>query len=135
MASEREKGRGEFRDYTLPEGHGVRELYRLNHANQTLALVRAKKAEFLPPRRRRMGVWEAIEFLGQVVDQSDPDIELSQIAYDFLMNDRDRAHMDVVRRFNPYDLYSKSNAALDFSELRPYYEELVAEFLPPVLQW
>ena len=40
-----------------------------------------------------------------------------------------------MRRFNPYDLYSKRAERADWDALRPYYEELVAEFLPPVLQW
>jgi len=40
-----------------------------------------------------------------------------------------------VKRFNPYDLYSKSEEKLDARALRPYYDELIAEYLPPVLQW
>ena len=91
--------------------------------------------------------WGHDEYLYHVVREHLPEEALAVIryhsfyaahqhgAYDFLMNDRDRLHMDGVRRFNPYDLYSKSNEAPDLSELRPYYEELVAEFLPPVLQW
>jgi inositol oxygenase len=56
-------------------------------------------------------------------------------AYDFLLCDRDRALFEWVRRFNAYDLYSKSDRPPDWSELRPWYEELVAEFLPSALQW
>jgi inositol oxygenase len=55
--------------------------------------------------------------------------------YDWLMDDRDRRAMEVVRAFNPYDLYSKSVEKPDWDALRPWYETLVAEFLPPVLQW
>src|SRR5207253_1922176 len=43
--------------------------------------VKAKKREYLPLRRRRMGVWEAMDFLNTLVDDSDPDISLSQIEH------------------------------------------------------
>jgi inositol oxygenase len=70
-----------FRDYGQNVRPGVREFYRLNHTNQTLDFVRAKEAEFLIRSRRRMGIWEAMEFLNTLVDDSDPDTELSQIEH------------------------------------------------------
>jgi inositol oxygenase len=252
-----------FRDYAADVRPTVREFYRLNHRHQTLDFVLAKKHAYLPPRRRRMGVWEAMEFLNTLVDDSDPDTDLSQIehllqtaeairrdghprwfvlaglihdlgkvlclfgepqwavvgdtfpvgcaysdkvvfaeffadnpdrlvpqyqtrcgiyeegcgldrvhlswghdeylyqvtkdylpeearsmiryhsfyaahregAYDHLMNDHDRELFRWVRAFNPYDLYSKSADRPDVARLRPFYEELIAEFFPPVLDW
>jgi inositol oxygenase len=59
----------------------VREFYRLNHAHQTLAFVLEKKREYLPRTKRRMGIWEAMEFLNTLVDDSDPDTDLSQIEH------------------------------------------------------
>jgi inositol oxygenase len=257
------KTKEEFRDYHAEARPGVREFYRLNHRHQTLDFVLAKKAEYLPPRRQRMGTWEALEFLNTLVDDSDPDADLSQIehlmqtaeairqrghprwfvltglihdlgkilclfgepqwavvgdtfpvgcafsdrvvfpeffadnpdrlvaayqtpcgiyapgcgldrvhlswghdeylyqvvkdylpdealymiryhsfyaahregAYAHLMDGRDREMFAWVRAFNPYDLYSKSAVRPDVARLRPFYEELMAEFLPPVLQW
>jgi inositol oxygenase len=70
-----------FRDFEAGARPSVRALYRDNHARQTLALVLAKKAEYLPPRRRRMSLWEAVEYLETLVDDSDPDIELAQLAH------------------------------------------------------
>jgi inositol oxygenase len=70
-----------FRDYGQNVRPGVREFYRLNHTNQTLDFVRAKEAEYLPRARARMGIWEAMEFLNTLVDDSDPDTELSQIEH------------------------------------------------------
>jgi inositol oxygenase len=70
-----------YRNYDKPERPGVREFYRLNHEFQSLEFVLAKKAEFLPPRRQRMGIWEAMEFLNTLVDDSDPDTDLSQIEH------------------------------------------------------
>lgn len=252
-----------FRDFEAHARPSVRELYRLNHEHQTVDFVRQKRAEYLPLRRRRMGVWEAIESLESVIDASDPDTELTQLdhalqtaealradgaprwliltgfvhdlgkalclfgepqwsvvgdtfpvgcafsdkivfhplfeanpdardeyytsacgiyreaggieqllmswghdeylyhvmrdslpdpalaiiryhsfyawhqegAYRHLMSDVDREALAHVRRFNPYDLYSKADAPPDAAGLRPYYEELVGEFLPGSLQW
>jgi inositol oxygenase len=262
-ATDAAKKPSEFRNFAANARACVRELYRLNHAHQTLDFVLAKKEQYLPLRRCRIGVWQAIELLDQLVDESDPDTDLSQLEhalqtaealrshgaprwliltglihdlgkvlclfdepqwavvgdtfpvgcafsekivfhelfaanpdcrrpelstrtgiysegcgldnvhiswghdeylyqvvkdyvpeeagaviryhsfyaahregeYDFLMNERDRQLFRWVRYFNPYDLYTKSVERPDARALRPYYEELVAEFLPPVLQW
>lgn len=48
---------------------------------------------------------------------------------------RDRELFEWVRRFNNYDLYSKSDAAPDWKTLRPWYAQLVAEFVPERLWW
>jgi inositol oxygenase len=59
----------------------VREFYRQNHAYQTREFVLSKKREFLSRTRARMSIWEAMEFLNTLVDESDPDTELSQIEH------------------------------------------------------
>ena len=247
-----------FREYGQNVRPGVREFYRLNHTHQTVDFVRAKKREFLPRSRRRMGIWEAMEYLNTLVDDSDPDTELTQIEhlmqtaeairadghprwfiltglihdlgkilclwgepqwavvgdtfpvgcrhsekivfheffrdnpdsavpayqtecgiyepgcgldkvhlswghdeylyhvvkdylpdeglamiryhsfypahregeYTHLMNDRDRQQMEWVRKFNPYDLYSKGHEPPDVEALKPFYLDLIAEFFP-----
>ena len=40
-----------------------------------------------------------------------------------------------VKEFNQYDLYSKSATAPDVKALRPYYEELIAEYFPATIRW
>ena len=262
-ATDPNKQKSEFRNYEAEARPTVKEFYRLNHRFQTYDFVRQKRAEYLPLRKRRMGVWEALEFLNTLIDDSDPDTNLSQIehlmqtseairkdghprwfvltglihdlgkilclfgepqwavvgdtfpvgcafsdrivfpeffrdnpdshnpqyatelgiyenniglqnvmmswghdeylyhvvkdflpdealymiryhsfyaahrerAYDHLMDDRDREMFGWVRTFNPYDLYSKSDEPPDVDALRPYYEELIAEFLPAELEW
>lgn len=262
-ATDPDKREEQFRDYRAEARPSVKEFYRLNHRYQTVDFVRAKRAEFLQKKRRRMSTWEALEFLNTLVDDSDPDTDLPQIehllqtseairrdghprwfvltgllhdlgkvlclfgepqwavvgdtypvgcrfsdkivfaeffaenpdsqvpeyqtpcgmyeegcgldnvlmswghdeylyhvvkdylpdealymiryhsfypghrdgAYDHLMNDHDREMFQWVRAFNPYDLYTKSKERPNVDELRPYYEDLVAEFLPPVLDW
>ncbi|HWE38854.1 MAG TPA: inositol oxygenase family protein [Isosphaeraceae bacterium] len=252
-----------FRDYRTNVRAGVREFYRLNHANQTLDFVRAKRREYLAKSRRTMGIWEAMEYLNTLVDDSDPDTDLSQIEhlmqsaeaaradgrprwfvltalvhdlgkvlclfgepqwavvgdtfpvgckysdkvvfpeffalnpdsnvpeyqtpcgvysehcgldkvqmswghdeylyhvvkdylpaeglamiryhsfyaahrereYTHLMTDLDLELLDWVRQFNPYDLYSKAHERPDVARLRPYYDDLIAEFFPPQLAW
>src|SRR3954467_1082191 len=57
------KDPSEFRDYRAEVRPGVREFYRLNHTNQTLEFVLAKKDQYLARTRRKMGIWEAMEFL------------------------------------------------------------------------
>ncbi len=60
---------------------GVREFYRLNHRHQTLDFVRRRSASILPRTSREMGIWEAMEFLNTLVDDSDPDTDLTQIEH------------------------------------------------------
>lgn len=257
------KAAEQFRAYEADARPTVREFYRQNHKHQTVDFVRGKVAEYKPLQKRRMGVWEALEFLNTLIDDSDPDTNLPQIAhcmqtaeqiradghprwfiltglihdlgkilclfgepqwavvgdtfpvgcrwsekivfpyyfaenpdkdvaefqtpcgiyqpgcgldnvmlswghdeylyyvtkdflpepaqymiryhsfypghrdgaYDHLLNDHDREMFDWVRKFNPYDLYTKSHNPPDVTQLRPFYEELIAEFFPPVLAW
>jgi len=56
-------------------------------------------------------------------------------AYDYLMNDHDRAMFEWVKKFNPYDLYSKGRPKPDLAELKPYYDDLFAEFFPARIAW
>ena len=55
-------------------------------------------------------------------------------AYEHLMNDHDREMFDWVNKFNPYDLYSKNPVPPKASELRPYYEDLIAKYLPATVK-
>jgi inositol oxygenase len=70
-----------FRDYGSAVRPSVREFYRLNHRFQTFDFVREKKRQYLGRKHRVMGIWEAMEFLNTLVDESDPDTELSQIEH------------------------------------------------------
>jgi len=56
-------------------------------------------------------------------------------AYAHLMDDHDREMFKWVNLFNPYDLYSKNPVPPNWAELRPYYEDLVAKYLPAVLKF
>lgn len=56
-------------------------------------------------------------------------------AYEHLQNDKDRAMLPWVQKFSSYDLYSKGHDRPDLRELKPYYDDLFAEFLPAQLDW
>lgn len=73
------KKKEEFRNYEADARPTVREFYRLNHRYQTHGFGQAKRKEFLSLKRKQMSVWEALEFLNTLVDDSDPDTDLSQL--------------------------------------------------------
>jgi len=54
---------------------------RLNHANQTRDFARAKKVQYGARSKSNMGIWEALDYLNTLVDDSDPDTDLSQIEH------------------------------------------------------
>lgn len=261
-----QKAKEDYRNYDAPARDSVREFYRLHHQHQTYDFVLAKKAQFLKLDHREMTVLEAMEFLNTLVDDSDPDTDLSQREhllqtseairadgqedwfvltglihdlgkilcllgepqwavvgdtypvgcafssrivypefldanpdrhdprfntplgvyefgcglmnvhlswghdeylyhvvtqadcslpepalymiryhsfypwhreeeYSHLLDERDRQMLPWVRKFNPYDLYSKSPVRPDWSELEPYYTSLIDRYLPGKLRW
>jgi inositol oxygenase len=253
----------QFRDYNAEQRSGIKDLYNLNHTNQTLDFVIAKKKHYLSRTRCQLGIWEAMELLDHLVDSSDPDTDLSQIdhnlqtaeairrdghprwfvltgfihdlgkilcmfgeqqwavvgdtfpvgcafsnkivypeffagnsdrhnpllrtrngiysegcgldnvhfswghdeylyhvvkdylpeegsymiryhscyvihqqrEYEHLMSEKDKEMFSWVRAFSAYDLYSKSPERPDTAALKPFYQELIAEFFPPKLNW
>lgn len=69
--------------YRVYEDAGVQAFYYKNHVNQTLDFVLGKKAEYLGLAKMRMGVWEAMEMLDEVLDESDPDLHINQTYHAF----------------------------------------------------
>jgi inositol oxygenase len=91
--------------------------------------------------------WGHDEYLYHVVKDFLPDEALAMIryhsfyaahregAYAYLMNHRDAQLMTWVRKFNPYDLYSKGDAKPNVPALTPYYQDLISEFFPDKICW
>ncbi|KAI9009000.1 inositol oxygenase [Phycomyces nitens] len=69
-----------FRVYTEEETT-VTKFYRENHEKQTLAHVLAQKQKYGTLDKARMGIWEALEVLNGLVDESDPDTALPQMVH------------------------------------------------------
>ena len=252
-----------YRNYEEPGRDTVKEFYRLNHTYQTFDFVQEKRNNYLNFDKKEMPVWEAFQFLNQLVDDSDPDTDLDQFQhllqtseairrdghpdwmvlvglmhdmgkvlclfgepqwavvgdtfpvgcpysnkivypeffkantdfsipeyqtqygiyekgcglrnvnmswghdeyvyqmlkdhlpeeglymlryhsfyawhreneYEYLLDDHDREMLKWVRLFNPYDLYSKNPEPPNWNELRPYYEDLIAKYLPATLKF
>ena len=88
--------------------------------------------------------WGHDEYIYQVMKPYLPDSALYMLRYhsfyawhreneyEYLLNDHDKEMIAWVKLFNPYDLYSKTPHPPDWNLLRPYYENLVAKYLPPI---
>src|SRR5271156_976068 len=75
------KSEEEFRQYDATATPGVAEFYRLNHEGMTVDYVLAKEEEYFALCKGQKTVWEAAEFLNTLVDDSDPDTDLTQIEH------------------------------------------------------
>ena len=71
----------EFRNYKPDANPGVTEFYRQNHAQQTVDFVVQKKAEYCGLQRGKKSIWEMAEYLNTLVDDSDPDTDVTQIEH------------------------------------------------------
>eukprot|EP00250_Pteridium_aquilinum_P023102 c261_g1_i2 orf=402-1091(+) len=56
-------------------------------------------------------------------------------AYTQLLDDFDRSMLPWLKRFNQYDLYSKSKVRINVEEVKPYYMSLIAKYFPAKLSW
>jgi inositol oxygenase len=91
--------------------------------------------------------WGHDEYLYQMVKDYLPEPALYMIryhsfyaqhreeAYNHLMDKKDVELFQYVRLFNPYDLYSKAPVPPDVKALKPYYEDLIAKYLPATLKF
>ena len=257
------KSEEEFRKYDEEATPVVAEFYSLNHQHQPMDYVLAKEKQYFGLTRGKKSIWEAAEFLNTLVDDSDPDTDLTQMehllqtsesmrrdnqprwmvatgvvhdlgkvlclygepqwgvvgdtfpvgcaysrdivfpeyfqanpdlqnpryqtkygiyephcgldkvhlsfghdgyiyeavknylptealymlryhsfypwhkhgAYTHLTNDQDQDMLQWVHKFNQYDLYSKSHTRPDLAQLKPFYDDLFAEFDPAKLDW
>ncbi len=74
-----EKGQDAFQRLSLRRTSEHSGAHRLNRKNQTLVVVLEKQRQFSPLTAMRMSVWEAMERLNRLVDDSDPDTEFPQM--------------------------------------------------------
>jgi len=74
------KPKSSFRQYVTASPQ-VKALYKEQHEKQTLEYNMAARKAFHSTVRARMGVWEAMEKLNTLIDESDPDTSLSQIQH------------------------------------------------------
>jgi inositol oxygenase len=75
-----EKDKSQFRQYeeAKPE---VKNFYLEQHTKQTVAYNLKARNEFRSKTRAEMTIWEAMEKLNTLIDESDPDTSLTQIEH------------------------------------------------------
>ena len=73
----------EFRDYDGAD-EKVRLTYKLNHTKQTIEFVKNKLEQYCTKfDQLKMSIWDAIEKLNHIIDESDPDLDAPQIIHAF----------------------------------------------------
>jgi inositol oxygenase len=75
------KAKEDYRNYDSPARDTVREFYKQNHQGQTFEFVNQKRDTYLKLNHRRMSIFEALDYLNTLIDDSDPDIELDQLQH------------------------------------------------------
>ena len=70
-----------YRNYDEPSRDTVKEFYKLNHTHQTYEFVIEKRNQYLSFNKKELSIWEAFDFLNQLVDDSDPDTDLDQFQH------------------------------------------------------
>ncbi|EOR92588.1 Inositol oxygenase [Arcticibacter svalbardensis MN12-7] len=71
-----------FRNYNDAQvKENVKEFYRLNHKHQTYDFVTQKREDYLKFDKKEMPIWQAFDFLNQLVDDSDPDTDMDQLQH------------------------------------------------------
>lgn len=74
------KDKTKFRQYEAACDR-VKNFYKEQHEKQTVEFNLHMRANFRKQKRARMSVWQAMEMLNTLVDDSDPDTSLSQIEH------------------------------------------------------
>lgn len=89
-----DKELSKFRDYTIdptdPLRERVQRTYREMHLNQTVDFVNGRRADWLQFNHFTATIREALEKLNDLVDESDPDIDLPNIVHAFQAAERAR---------------------------------------------
>ncbi|KAH9933047.1 myo-inositol oxygenase [Fomitopsis serialis] len=75
-----EKDKAQFRQYE-DACERVKNFYREQHEKQTVEYNIRVRQEFKKTVRARMGIWDAMEMLDKLVDDSDPDTSVTQIEH------------------------------------------------------
>ncbi|KRT78802.1 hypothetical protein AMK59_6552, partial [Oryctes borbonicus] len=77
----------QFRNYEVDENdpikERVRKTYKLMHTNQTVDFVKGKMADWLKFNHFKATVRQALEKLNELVDESDPDVDIPNIVHAF----------------------------------------------------
>jgi len=82
QSSKTAKQSEDYRNYKdSPSQDRVSNFYFQNHKNQTFEFVQQQKERFCKLEGKEMSCWDAVLLLNELVDESDPDTEQSQIIH------------------------------------------------------
>ncbi|KAJ8882328.1 hypothetical protein PR048_014130, partial [Dryococelus australis] len=128
---------GDFRDYTIdpndPIKERVRKLYISMHTNQTVDFVKSRRDKWLKFDKFEGGVLEVLEKLNDLVDESDPDVDIPNIYHGFQTAERIRAdHPDI-------DWFHLTGLIHDIGKVMFFYDEpqwaVLGDTFPVGCEW
>ncbi|VVC31994.1 Inositol oxygenase [Cinara cedri] len=86
---------GQYRDYSIDSEDPIKERVRITytemHANQTVDYVKRKMAQWLSFDKFESTIMEVLESLNDLVDESDPDVDIPNIIHAYQTAERIRA--------------------------------------------
>lgn len=103
-----------FRQYELACGR-VKQFYEEQHRYQTVAYNLQARINFKTKTRAKMSIWDALEKLNRLLDESDPDTELSQI-------DHALQTAEAIRRDNKPRWFQLVGLIHDLGKLLYYFD-------------
>uniref|UniRef100_A0A336L865 Inositol oxygenase n=1 Tax=Culicoides sonorensis TaxID=179676 RepID=A0A336L865_CULSO len=116
-----DKALSKFRDYTVDENDPIKErvrrTYRLMHKNQTVDFVLSRYDEWLKFDHFEGTIREGLEKLNELVDESDPDIDLPNIIHAFQAAERAR------EEFPELDWLHLTGLIHDLGKIMAFYGE------------
>src|SRR5436190_1832140 len=77
------KAENAFRDYQDGALDSVKEFYREHHRSQTYKFVGQKIDQYSKLNNMKMSVWDAMQALDTIVDESDPDLHAPQSLHSY----------------------------------------------------
>jgi inositol oxygenase len=92
-----------YRDYVAAADSLVELTYRAMYENQTPEHVANMYDQYSKPRYQARTVWEAMDLLSEIVDESDPDTDLPQIVHAMQTAESLAARMKDVPEFEGKD--------------------------------
>uniref|UniRef100_T1PBA6 Inositol oxygenase n=1 Tax=Musca domestica TaxID=7370 RepID=T1PBA6_MUSDO len=132
-----EKSISKFRDYSIDEKdplkERVRQTYRLMHLNQTVDFVKGRHERWLKFNTMRATVRQALEKLNDLIDESDPDIDLPNIVHAFQAAERAR------EEYPELDWLHLTALIHDLGKIMAFYDEpqwcVVGDTFPVGCEW
>nr|CAD7568810.1 unnamed protein product [Timema californicum] len=95
---------GQFRDYTIDPNDPIKERVRITyermHTNQTVDFVNKTKERWLKFDKFESTIMEALVKLNDLVDESDPDVDMPNIVHAFQTAERIRAEYPDLEWFH-----------------------------------